>query len=602
MTSSRVVHVVVAVLLAAALGVSSAACGPAGNSNVPPGQNDGGDGGGGGQQDVGPLPHTLTTIMVEPTNTILEVDLNTPATQAFTAKGKYADGAEEDLTATVNWSSTNAALGDMTGATLNVPGIASAGAWITMIEARSGTIKGVAQITVVAYRKTGNQTDFFFVLPYQDPTGNQNKPLDFHTSVNSLDVFFDMDVTGSMYGEISNLQTSLNTIVTQIRTEIPDAWFGVGAFADFPISPYGSVNAATECGRGGLPQPDQPFKLFLEISDNATSVQTAVGLLSNGVNAPIWCGNDTPESLIESLYQIATGDGLTGPSPTNVAVDHNGVGGVKYRHGSMPVVVPITDAISHDPGNAGTCTWDYGTMTVDYAAPVLGVAHTRQQTKDKLNAICAKSVGIASIEAVLGSCTGLADLEDFARATGARVPPTVWDVGTRPAGCAAGQCCTEINGAGRAPDGDGNCPLVFKINADGTGLGTSIVTGLKMLTRYAKFDVKTEIVGNAQGDNSEPIPSPYTTADFIKQITPTSSTAPTPPPTLPAPVIVGVEFHDVYPGSVVSFAVYAYNDFLPQTEQPQFFRAVIKVLAGGCTDLDQREVLILVPPKDIILG
>jgi hypothetical protein len=602
MTLSRVVHVVMAVLLAAALGVLPAACGPAGNSNVPGGQHDGPIGDGGGDQDVGPQPHTLTTIFVEPNNAILEVDLNTPATQAFTAKGKYADGVEEDLTSQVNWSSTNAALGDMTGATLNVPGVASAGAWITMIEARQGTVKGVAQLTVVAYRKTGNQTDFFFKLPYQDPGGNQQKPLDFHTTVNSLDVFFDMDVTGSMYGEISNLQTSLNTIVTQIRTEIPNTWFGVGAFADFPISPYGSVNAASECGRGGLPQPDQPFKLFLAMSDNATSVQTAVGLLSNGVNAPIWCGNDTPESLIESLYQVATGEGLTGPSPTNVPPSTTGIGGVQYRHGSMPVVIPISDSVSHDPGNPATCATSWGSETVNYAAPVLGVAHNRQQAKDKLNAICAKSVGIASIEAALGACTALADEEDFARATGAMVPPTVWDVGTRPAGCAAGQCCTGISGVGRATDGDGLCPLVFEINADGTGLGTSIVTGLKMLTRYAKFNVKTETVGNAQGDNSEPIPSPFTTANFIKQIQPTTSTAPTPPPTLPAPVIVGAEFHDVYPGSVVSFAVYAFNDFLPQTDQPQFFRAVIKVLAGGCTDLDQREVLILVPPKDIILG
>jgi hypothetical protein len=387
----------------------------------------------------------------------------------------------------------------------------------------------------------------------------------------------------------------------------------VGAYADFPILgsgqtyPYGATNAATECGRGGNPEPDQPFKLFLAMSDNATNqVQTALGRLSNGPTSPIWCGDDTPESMIEALYQVATGDGLVGPSPTFVPPDHNGIGGVEYRHGSMPVVIPITDSISHDPTSTATCTDGYTTNPIGYAAPVLGVAHTRQQSKDALNAICAKSVGIASMQS-LGACTALADLEDFARATGAMVPPTVWGaVGTRPGSCAITQCCTGISGAGRAPDGDGQCPLVFEINPDGSGLelavNNPIVIGLKMLTRYAKFNVKTETVGNAAGDNGEPIPSPFTTASFIKQIQPASSTAPTPPPTLPAPVIVGSEFHEVYPGSVVSFTVYAYNDFLPQTEQPQFFRAVIKVLAGGCTDLDQREVLILVPPKDIILG
>ena len=601
MRQTRLVQGVVAGVLAAILGVLPAGCGPSGNSNVPPGHGDGGTGDGGGQQDVGPLPHELIQIVVSPTNTILEVDLSTAASQAFTAQGQYRDGVNEDLTAQVTWSHTNQDLGSFNGATLEIPGMAQAGAWTTVIEARKGTLKGIAQLTVVAYRKTGDQTDFFFVLPYNDPAGNQNKPLDFHTNVQSLDVFFAMDVTGSMGGEIANLQSSLNSIVTQIRTQIPSTWFGVGAFADFPILPYGSVTSSDCAGATGV--TDQPFKLILAMSDNATNqVQTAVGLLASG-GVPIWCGRDWPESQIEALYQVATGDGLTGPSPTNVAVSHTGVGGVQYRKGSMPVVVPITDSYFHDPQSAATCMIEDGSWSwsAAYAQPVLQVAHTRQQAKDKLAAICAKVVGVASMEPGVGACSPLADEEDFATTTGARVPPVAWD-GARPAGCNAGQCCTEISGAGRAPDGEGLCPLVFKINANGTGLGDSIVTGLKMLTRYAKFDVKTETVGNAQGDGGEPIPTGYTTASFIKEIKPASATAPTPPPDLPEPVIVGLEFHDVYPGSVVSFTVSAFNDFLPQTEQPQFFRAIIKVLAGGCTELDEREVLILVPPKDIILG
>ena len=51
----------------------------------------------------------------------------------------------------------------------------------------------------------------------------------------------------------------------------------------------------------------------------------------------------------------------------------------------------------------------------------------------------------------------------------------------------------------------------------------------------------------------------------------------------------------------VRFFVRALNDFLPQTGEAQFFRATIRVLAGGCTALDQREVLILVPPTPIVI-
>ena len=51
----------------------------------------------------------------------------------------------------------------------------------------------------------------------------------------------------------------------------------------------------------------------------------------------------------------------------------------------------------------------------------------------------------------------------------------------------------------------------------------------------------------------------------------------------------------------VKFDVKALNDFVPQTAEAQIFRATIRVLASGCTPLDQREVLILVPPTPVTI-
>jgi hypothetical protein len=65
---------------------------------------------------------------------------------------------------------------------------------------------------------------------------------------------------------------------------------------------------------------------------------------------------------------------------------------------------------------------------------------------------------------------------------------------------------------------------------------------------------------------------------------------------LPAPQISGGAFTKVYPGSTVRFTVTAQNVIVPATDKPQVFRAKIKVLAGGCADLDEREVIILIPP------
>ena len=41
---------------------------------------------------------------------------------------------------------------------------------------------------------------------------------------------------------------------------------------------------------------------------------------------------------------------------------------------------------------------------------------------------------------------------------------------------------------------------------------------------------------------------------------------------------------------------------MPQTDQAQIFHATIQVLAGGCTPLDQRDVLILVPPTPVVIN
>ena len=166
---------------------------------------------------------------------------------------------------------------------------------------------------------------------------------------------------------------------------------------------------------------------------------------------------------------------------------------------------------------------------------------------------------------------------------------------------AAGQCCTNTNGTGRAPDGDGLCPLVFRTDNNGTGLGGHIVTGIKMLTRFAMFDVTSERAGVTTDIDGNPLPTPHTTADFIREVIPTGFMLPPAPPVVPDPTFDTTTFYGVTPGTQIAFNVNAFNDFVPQTEDAQIFRATIRVLAGGCTPLDEREVLILVPPSPIIV-
>ncbi|MEO8844052.1 MAG: hypothetical protein ABI704_20895 [Kofleriaceae bacterium] len=553
-----------------------AACGP---SKVSHGGGDASS----GDDSSGPLPHTLVSLSVTPLNPLLELDLNTPALQGFTVTGSYADDTQEDLTAQATWAVANPAVGAMTAAALSVPGFTVATAVTSKITATVDNLDGIAQITIVAHRPQ----DFFFILPYQDTAGTMTRPLTFATTVPALDVFFLMDVTGSMAGEINALQTALTgTIIPGVQTAVANSQFGVGAMADFPLSPYGTANC------------DQPFMLKQTITPTTSLVSTGVASLSSGPGTPIGCGNDLPEGGFESIYQAATGEGLTGPSPTSVPANHTGVGGVGFRAGTMPVIVAITDAPSHGVGETTTCN----SASNAYAGTVATFAHSRAQTKTALAGICARTVGIAAIPTT-NSCNGVEYLTDLSTSTGARVPPVAWDfTGTRPTGCATGQCCTGQNGVGQAPDGNGLCPLVFLATSTGSGVSASVVTGIQMLTRFATFDVTRVAMGVTTDVNGVALPAGHTTADFLKAIVPATFVLPPPPPVLPNPTMDATTFHNVTPGTQVGFNVDAFNDFIPQTSDAQIFHATIQVLAGGCTPLDQRDVIILVPPAPVVIN
>ena len=97
------------------------------------------------------------------------------------------------------------------------------------------------------------------------------------------------------------------------------------------------------------------------------------------------------------------------------------------------------------------------------------------------------------------------------------------------------------------------------------------------------------------------MPTPHTTADFIKSIVPTGFTLPAAPPVVPNPTFNATAFQNVTPGTQVAFNVNAFNDFIVPTNEAQIFSATIQVLASGCTPLDQRTVLILVPPTPITI-
>lgn len=533
-----------------------------------------------------PVDGELLYVVIEPANSIIELDLNTPGTQDFQVRAFYNNGTSDEVTDEVTWEVANPMIGSMNGATLEIPGFGANYLDSTLLTATFGDREGLAQVTIAAYQQSGDEPDFFFVLPFEDPGGNESQELTFSTDVKAMDVFFNMDTTGSMDGEVSNLQTSLtSTVIPGIEAQVPNTEFGVGAYEDFPVSPYGE----TSCTYGALGGPDQPFELFTEITADVAAVQAAVNSLGIGGNA-IGCGNDGPESAIEGMYQIATGDGLAGPGLTSVPANASGIGGVGFRENSMPVVVNITDAVSHDAGPSAC----FGVQYTN--ASVTAVAHDEAETMAALNAICARVIQVATASGA--SCTAQADGIRWNNATGAVVPPEAWDVAGHPPGCAAGQCCTGTNGSGVAPDAAGLCPLTYLASSSGAGVDDSIVGGIEMVARYSPFDVNREWDGVTTDNDGLALPAGTNTADFIKAVTPLSHGV-VPVPGVADPVLTPTTFEGVVPDTDVTFTVEAYNDFVPQGPAPRMFVANIRVLADNCGELDEREVFILVPPADL---
>lgn len=153
--------------------------------------------------------------------------------------------------------------------------------------------------------------------------------------VGRADVVFLIDRTASMGEEIDRIREQLrDQLAPSIRSAIPDSQLGVATFADFPVEPYGS------------PREDTPFELRLPMTNELSRVQAAVNAIE------LNDGRDIPESQVEALYQLMTGEGFPAYGvPPSAGCPMGGSGYACFRRDALPVVLLFTDAEFHNgPG------------------------------------------------------------------------------------------------------------------------------------------------------------------------------------------------------------------------------------------------------------
>jgi len=140
------------------------------------------------------------------------------------------------------------------------------------------------------------------------------------------DVMFVFDRTGSMGDEISQAKTSAIQIMNDVRSQLPNTWFGVASFMDYP-GYYEYPGYSDWYGDSGY--GDVPWELNIYPSDNITDVFNSINSLWLGY------GQDWPEDYTRVLYEVSR------------------VESVGWRSDAKRIVVLFGDAPTHDMDFAG---------------------------------------------------------------------------------------------------------------------------------------------------------------------------------------------------------------------------------------------------------
>ncbi|MGE0786547.1 MAG: VWA domain-containing protein [Sandaracinaceae bacterium] len=385
--------------------------------------------------------------------------------------------------------------------------------------------------------------DFVFVVPYMEPPDPPQDTLAFRTNIAKADVYFLMDETGSMGGSITSLQSEIVNVMTAVGMVIPDAWFGLGGFRDYPVDPYG----------GGW-HADLPYEHYLDMTNDRTLATGTVSVVYEPDG-----GDDGPESHTQAVWATATGDALprdSGPRASSSfgPCPSGRFGWPCFRPDAVPIVVLITDVNMHN-GPFGSEPYD-----LVPGAPTF---------EEAIDACVRNNVRVTGIFQTFGfGGFGRSDLEAMAVGTGA------------------------VDGTGR--------PLVEDYMS-GSPITSAVVTNIETLATQSRLDVTAEF----RDDPTDGVDTATAFFDHLVANSRGSAVLGCTARLTEDRDMDGI--HDTFPrvitDTTVCFDIYVHqNDTVMSREEPQLFRAQVQVIGDGFTPLDTRDVYFLVPPSPPVIG
>jgi hypothetical protein len=411
----------------------------------------------------------------------------------------------------------------------------------------------------------GEFYEFYFELPVSGEASSQ--VLTFKPRVQKADIFFSLDITGSMEHSLSALKSALSGALPQnIRERVSESAFGVAFFTDFDVTPI--------------------WKLASGISENITAVSNAI-TAQNIVHTT----TDAPEIAIESLYQIATGEGVPNEiSTTPIAANRRGGG--QFRAASLPIILSVSDALSHNPAN------------------VTG-AHNSTQTFAALKKLGARVITLRPNKESSDDSGPIAvQGRKISMATNAVVPVCAFKNNNNSWLCGTDRCCTNLfNDPPSYAPSNGMCTLSYLVPLIQDDFQEVVVQGVEALVKYATYDITTRVSGYD-------LPAGKNTSCFIDRVEAISYE---PPPQEPekscSPVatrkdFAGKGYNDGFTNfatgtakpdrasSTLKFEVSAKNNdcYVPDSIEAKLFKAVIEVYDPVTGQVfDTQNVAIIVP-------
>lgn len=359
--------------------------------------------------------------------------------------------------------------------------------------------------------------DVCIELPPEEPPDFVD--ITFLARISTADVLLLVDVTGSMSDEIEQIRRTLrDIIIPEMARSVADVRFAVATHADFPVNPYGTAL-------------DDPFRLFVPSTDDLDAVQTAVTRIEPT------SGGDGPESQIEALFQVATGQGRGRFIPT-ASCPEGTVGYPCFRNNGSRIILLFTDATFHN-GPGGSNPYTPGTVRPTPA--------NYTQTVAALRGIGAKVLGLYS--GPPGATDAIADLESIARDTGAVTA--------------------------------GGVPIWLDIGSRGERLDTGVIESVRTLVEEVPIDIDT-LVEDWPGDD----------LDALEFVTGVETLGADP---VGGAVDLGDSYERVRPGTRVSFRVFLANDSIARGPEPISYFLTTTLRGDGVTRLKNTIVQVVIP-------